>query len=239
MKSVISALIEAFKTLLHPKMLALALWPMLTSAALWMTAAFVFWGSWTDALTAMAQSQLLEKWLGHDFSATASRLLIAVILTALLTLAVLLTALVITAVLAMPVIVGLVERKYYPGLERKAGATAVGGIKNTVFTVIWYCLCLMASLPLWFFFPLSVVLPILLTAWLNMRLFIYDALAEHASKDEYIRVVERSRARLYSLGLAAGLLQFVPVLNFFLPLYMGLAFTHLCLGELARARQAP
>ena len=238
MTGVVSALIEAFKSLLHPKMLALVLWPMLVSVALWLVAAVVFWGRWIDALTGLAQSQLLERWLGHGFSATVSHFLMVVILTVLLILATYLTGLVITAVFSMPVIVAHVERKYYPALERKAGATPIGGIANTVFSVAWYAICLIISLPLWFLFPLSVVALAILGAWLNMRLFLYDALGEHASKEEYAQVVSRSGTKLYSLGLAAGLLQFVPVLNLFLPVYMGLAFTHLCLAELQQLRRA-
>ena len=101
-----------------------------------------------------------------------------------------------------------------------------------VYSVGWV-LCL----PLWFFSPLALVLPIMLMAYLNQRLFRYDALAEHASNSEYELVIKRSIKKLYLLGTIAGLLQFVPLLNLFLPVYVGLAFIHLCLAELKQLRQ--
>jgi CysZ protein len=239
MKGVASALIEAFRSLLHPKMLALVLWPMLVSAVLWMVAAFLFWGRWVDALTGLSQSALLEKWLGHDISATASHFLIVVILAVLLISAIYLTALAITAIFAMPVMVSHVAQKHYPDLERKKGGSTIDGIVNTAVAIGVYCAGMALSLPFWLFGPLAIVLPVILMAYLNQRLFRYDALTEHASKEEYAQVVERSRKKFYLLGTLAGLLQFVPVLNVFLPVYMGLAFTHLCLGELKQVRQAP
>jgi len=76
----------------------------------------------------------------------------------------------------------------------------------------------------------------MLMAYLNQRLFRYDALAEHASREEYAQVIERSTLKLYLLGAVVGLLQFVPLLNLFLPVYAGLAFIHLCLAELQQLR---
>ncbi|MFH0935054.1 MAG: EI24 domain-containing protein, partial [Pseudomonadota bacterium] len=81
------------------------------------------------------------------------------------------------------------------------------------------------------------LLPLALMAYLNQRLFRYDALAEHASREEIAQVVERAAPRLYLLGLLTGLLQFVPLLNLIAPVYVALAFIHLCLGELRILRQ--
>jgi hypothetical protein len=237
MQSFFSALVEAFKSLFHPKIITLVLWPMLASSILWLVLAIIFWGRAVDGLTGLLHSSLAEKLLGQGFAASASHLLITFIVAAAVLVLIYLTALAITAIVAMPVITGFVEQQYYPGLERKAGATLLSGIAHTVFAIAVYCAGLLISLPLWVFFPLSIVLPVLLMAWLNTRLFSHDALAQHASEEEYGRVAARSRNRRYALGLAAGLMQFVPVFNLFLPVYMGLAFSHLCLGELERERQ--
>jgi len=93
------------------------------------------------------------------------------------------------------------------------------------------------SLPLWLFSPFALVLPIILMAYLNQRLFRYDALADHASAEEYEQVIERATPKLYLLGALVGLLQFVPLLNLFAPIYVGLAFIHLCLAELRQLRE--
>jgi hypothetical protein len=67
-------------------------------------------------------------------------------------------------------------------------------------------------------------------------MFRYDALAEHAGAEEYHALVRRAGGRLYVLGLALAALYAVPFVNLLVPMLSGLAFTHLCLAELARIR---
>ncbi len=238
MNSVITALVEALKSLFSPKMLALILWPMLIAVLLWAGVAAFFWGSWVANLTSLIQSTPMEQWVAEGFLAAASHYLIAIILVLLLVPAVYVTALVITAVFAMPVMVNHVAAKSYPELERKQGGSALGSVANSVLAIVVYCIGWVLSLPLWLFSPFAMVLPVILMAYLNQRLFRYDALAEHASREEYERILERSTPKLYLLGAAVALLQFVPLLNLFSPVYIGLAFIHLCLAELKQLREA-
>ena len=237
MQSVVSALIEALKTLFHPKMLSLVLWPMLVAAVLWVGMALFFWTSWVDGLTAMLQATPLEQWMAQSFLAVVSHYLITVILLLLLLPAIYVTALMIAAVFAMPVMVNHVARKYYPELELKKGGSTAGSIANAAVAIVVYCVGWVLSLPFWLVSPFALVLPIILMAYLNQRLFRYDALAEHASREEYEQVIERSAVKLYLMGAIVGLLQFVPLLNLFSPIYVGLAFIHLCLAELKQLRQ--
>lgn len=237
MQSVISALVAALKSLLHPRMLALVLWPMLAALALWLVAAVMFWGSWSGSLAALLQATPLQHWIAQGFLAALSRYLIDAVLVLMLLMAIYVTALAITAVFAMPMMVDHVAGRYYPGLERRQGGSAAGSIVNAAIAIAAYCAGWVLSLPLWLFSPFALVLPVLLTAWLNQRLFRYDALAEHASRAEYRQLVGRCRVKLYLLGVAVGVLQFVPLLGLLLPVYAGLAFIHLCLAELEQLRQ--
>jgi len=93
------------------------------------------------------------------------------------------------------------------------------------------------TLPLWFTGIGAVVLPALNSAYLNQRLFRYDALSEHASREEYGEIVRRNRGRLYMLGLILAPLFYVPFVNLAAPVLAGLAFTHFCLAELQRVRR--
>ncbi len=237
MNNVFSALAAALKSLVHPKMLALMLWPILAATVLWGGAALLFWADWIAGLTGMVQATPLEQWMAQGFVALASHYLITVILVLLLLPAIYVTALAITAVFAMPAMVGHVAAKSYPELERKQGGSVVGSVANAAMAVAVYCAGWVLSLPLWLLSPFALVLPIVLMAYLNQRLFRYDALAEHASREEYDLILERATPRLYLLGGLVGLLQFVPLLNLFAPIYVGLAFIHLCLAELRQLRQ--
>jgi len=53
-------------------------------------------------------------------------------------------------------------------------------------------------------------------------------------------VIRGARGRLFMLGLALAPLSLIPLVNLFAPIYAGIAFTWLCLDELAalRARRA-
>jgi len=236
MNSVIAALVAALRSFFHPKMLSLVLWPMLLAVALWVGAAFIFWGGWMDGLAALVRQTSLEQWLAQGFLAIVSHYLIATVLVLLLLPAIYVTALLITAIFAMPMMVNHVAEKNYPELERKQGGTIAGNVSNALMAVVVYCLGWVVSLPLWLFSPFALILPIALMAYLNQRLFRYDALAEHASHDEIGQIVERAAPKLYLLGALAGLVQFVPLLNLFAPVFVALAFIHLCLDELGKMR---
>jgi len=50
------------------------------------------------------------------------------------------------------------------------------------------------------------------------------------------RICRAARGRMFALGLILAPLSYIPIVNLFAPLYAGVAFTYLCLDELAVAR---
>ena len=85
---------------------------------------------------------------------------------------------------------------------------------------------------------LGIVIPLLLTAWLNRRAFRYDALMMHADRDEMKLIPERNASGLMMLGVGCALLAYVPILNLVAPAFCGLAFVHYLLEALQQHRQA-
>ena len=236
MKKVFRALANALASLLHPKMLALVLWPILLSLLIWGGLAFWYWHDWINSASAFLASTSVDSFLLR-FEIHGLAAYLAVILALLLLFpCILITALLVASVIAMPIMVKHVAAHDFPTLERKAGGTAMGSMWNALVAVIVFMLLWLVTLPLWVFGLPAVVLPILLAAYLNQRLFRYDALAEHASRDEFEQILERSGSRLYVLGAILGLTQFVPVVNLLSPIYIGLCFTHFCLAELKQLR---
>ncbi|MDX8400727.1 MAG: EI24 domain-containing protein [Gallionellaceae bacterium] len=237
MKDILRALLVALQTLIHPKMLALILWPMLVAIVVWAGAAIFFWESWIGSLTSLVQATPLEQWMMQGFFAIVSHYFIVIVLMMLLLPAVYVTALLITAIFAMPMMVSHVAKTSYPELQLKQGGSTVGSVVNAVIAILVYCTGWLLTMPLWLFSPLALLLPIILMAYLNQRLFRYDALAEHASKEEYEQLMQSMTVKLYLLGAVLSLLQFIPLLNLFSPIYVALAFIHLCLAELKKLRQ--
>lgn len=237
MGDIFKALTLALRTLLRPRMLALVLWPMLLALLLWGIAGWFFWDDWVSSASTLVARTEVDDWLMRwELNSVASTLVILLVLSLLMPV-VLATALLIAALFAMPVMVRHVATRDFPGLEARDGASFAGSVWNAVVATVVFGVLWVITLPLWLFGPLAVVIPIALSAYLNQRLFRYDALGEHASRREFEQVLERSGNRLYILGALAGLLHYVPLLNLFSPIYTGLAFIHFCLAELQKLRR--
>ena len=240
MSEISKALLRAFASLLHPRMLLLMLWPVLIALALWLGLALAFWSQAAAWLQLQFDQSAAIGWAISVWPLSLLAAHLAWILLVLLFVPlVLITAVLIIGVFAMPAMVGHVAERGYPQLERRHGGTLAGSAWNSVAALAWLTLLVLLSLPLWFFPLLWPVLPIVLFAYLNQRVFRYDALAEHASGWEMETLFRRHRRELFLLGVALALVGLIPLLGFFAPVYGGLAFIHCCLARLAQLRDEP
>ena len=236
MTRVLTALGRALRDLREPRILAIVLLPMLGAISIWAALSLLFWNEWTAWLNGLAAGTVAGRWLEGIGAGWLLQALSALGVIVLVAPAMLVTALVITEAVAMPAIVTHVGGRYFPALDRRSGGTLIGSVLNAAAGIVAFCFLWIATLPLWLTGVAALLLPPLTSAYLNQRLFRYDALSEHASRDEYRQVLVRTRGNLYLLGLTLALLYYVPVVNLVVPVLSGLAFTHLCLGELARLR---
>lgn len=239
MSDVLRALWRAVPLMGDRRVLALVLLPLLAALVLWVAAMFAFGAPLRGALAGVLARWFSLLGLGADpgMFATVGGAVAAFLL---LTLAAGALTLAVIAVLAAPVFARVVEDRHFPGLERKRGGTMAGGAANALVAIaVWIPMWLVA-LPLLLFPLVGVPLSLVASAWLNQKLFRYDALADHASAEERAAIIRAARGRLMLLGLAVAPLTLVPVVNLMAPLYAGLAFTCLALDELAglRARTA-
>lgn len=236
MITVFDAVVRALRDLARPRVLAILVLPMLGAILLWSVLAWWFWDAWTAGLKSVLEASSGGRWLAAQAGGWLAQGTAVLIVVALLVPAVLVTAIVITELFAMPLIVSEVAHAY-PGLERRAGASVAGSLANAAAAVSIFALLWLVTLPLWLTGIGAIVLPAVNSAYLNQRLFRYDALAEHAGREERERIVAANKGRLYTLGLILAPLYYLPVVNLAAPVLSGLAFTHLCLAELARQRQ--
>jgi CysZ protein len=232
-----NALGRALRDLPQPRVLAVLIVPMLGAIVLWCVLAFFFWGSWTSALGSLINGTSVAQWLIDYGGKWIVESLGVLLVIALVFPATLITAVLVTELIAMPVVVSVASRRY-PRLAKQSGGTAIGSMGNalgavSIFSVLW-----IVTLPLWLTGIGAVVVPTLNSAFLNQRLFRYDALAEHASRDEFAAIIKRHRAGLFGLGLLLAPLYYVPLVNLAAPVLTGLAFTHYCLSALAEVRRS-
>ena len=245
MHDVITALTRATRNLFEPRIIAIMFVPMLGSLVAWTLLAWLFWDGLYFAEASATEVRPLELAMGSTTVAgwlqgwsatwvidyTAMLVVVIAILPAMFV-----TALVITEIIAMPVIVRFVAERHQPDLARAAGGTIIGGVFNAATGIGIFVLLWIFTLPLWLTGVGAVLAPVLTSAWLNQRLFRYDALAEHASREEFARLVRAARGDLFLLGILLSLLLYVPLVNLLVPVLGGLAFTHFCLARLAALR---
>jgi uncharacterized protein involved in cysteine biosynthesis len=245
MNGVALALGRALRSLMHPKLLLLSVFPTLVALVLWGSLTLYFWSplnAWvadwlnnTTAVDAMLYvARVLFQWEMAGLIPGLARLLILLTVLPLIQA----TALMITAVFLMPMLVKHVAGRSYPDLERRHGGSFLGSVWSalvgaSVFMFLW-----VVTLPLWLVPGLALLLPLGLSAYLNQRVFCYDAIADHADRSELGAILRGQRVGRFGLGGLLGVLHYVPLLGWFAPVYMGLAFVHWGLARLAVQRKA-
>ena len=238
MEAVIKALMGAAKSLVHPIILVIVLMPMLIALAIWIGVGWIYWDAWTSTIETAVVDHASFTWMANwDLARLASWIAGALVL-AILAPVVILTALLIATVFAMPVLVRHVAQSDFASLGRRHGGTAIGSLWNALVAFSVFALLWIVTLPLWLLGPLAGLLPILLSAYLNQRLFRYDALSDHADAQEMKQIFESASGRLFLLGLMTGVLYFIPPISLIAPIFSALAFIHFCLAEVERVRGA-
>lgn len=199
---------------LHPRVVALSILPLLLMAGVAVGVAY-FWGApmvawlsgWLEALPLWGSAwQWLEGWGWGAAKLYVAPLLLVVGLAPV----VVVLALLVVAVLATPALVSLVAVRRFPALERKQGGSFLLSLLWSLGSVLLALLALLISLPFWLIPPLVLVLPPLIWGWLTYRVMAFDALAEHASREERAELMRRYRLPLLAMGVLTGFLGAAP-----------------------------
>jgi uncharacterized protein involved in cysteine biosynthesis len=233
--TVFDALARALRDLFSLRVLWVVVWPMLAALLLWLALGVTFWGTFSGWIVQGLDALGIQTWLADLEPAWIANGIQALLHLLLFVPLVMLTALVITALFGMPALIRVVAGRDYPELERENGGGLVGSLWNAVVAIALFIALWLVTLPLWLI-GVGVVVPFVAAAWLNQRLFRYDAIAEHATAGEMKALFRQERGGWWGLGLLTGLVQFVPLLNLLGPVIAALAFIHYGLAHLARRR---
>ena len=237
MSGVMRSLALALADMVRPRMLGLMLLPAGAALLLWTLAAWMFWGTWTGwvahAIAGSSAAQSGSSWGGWLLSSASVLLVIAFLVPAVIA-----TALLVNEAVVMPLLLAYVHERHYPQLERRGFGTPLGSMSNATVSAVLFIALWLLTLPLWLTGIGALIAPALTSAYLNMRIFRYDALAEHASIAEYAAIRRRAGGRLYALGIVLGAFYYVPGVNLVVPVVSALAYTHFCLDALQRLRMS-
>lgn len=148
-----------------------------------------------------------------------------------------LVAILLTAIVVLPLLLNHLAAVDYPDLARQGNDSFVASTWNSVAAALMFVVGWLFTLPLWLIPGFALLLPIFWMAWLNRRTFAFDALASHATPDEWRELRRAQAIPLLLLGLAMALLAHVPFVGLLAPSLAALAYLHFCLEALRRLRQ--
>ena len=235
MSFLFKAIINAVRDLVRFKIAWIIVWPILAATFFWFIIGYIFWDNLSELIYRAFSEIGIGEWLKNiepDWIASGVQSLLHIIIFTPL---IIITTLIITTIFVMPALIKLVADRNYPELKRENGGTLSGSIINAVLASGIFVLVWIITLPLWTM-GIGIVVPFVAAAFMNQQLFRYDALSEHASKQEIKIICAANRFSLWGLGLLTGFIQFIPLLNLLAPIFTALAFIHFGLEHLKRLR---
>jgi len=244
MSDVLRAVFKALVSQVHPRMLWLAIWPFLLSLMVWGGLAWWLRDTALTALHGFLNGLTVVGWIDASLGALGMSgfkvFLAPLIYIGLLIPTIIVSALLVIALYAMPAVIRHVAERNYPDVARQPEASGLGTFLASVSNSLWVTLVFIAgwvlTMPLWLIAPLALLLPVLWLTWLTARILRVDSLLEHASAAERDILIARHGRSYYALGLLVTLMNFIPPLFFFAPVFSGLAFTHFSLHALRNLR---
>jgi len=192
----------------HPRVIALSLAPLLTSAAVAFALGWFFWESAVSAVRATLDSwQLIDtllhylSFIGADgFRAALAPIVVLVLAVPL----VVIVSLLLVALLMSPALVRMVAARRFATLEKRRGGAWWRGLFWALGHGVLALFLLALSTPLWLIPPLVLIVPPLIWGWLGYRVFAYDVLAEHATVEERQSLLREHRVPMLFMGVVSG-----------------------------------
>ena len=199
---------------LHPRVIALSVLPLIIMAVISLGVGYLFW----DAALVTVRTQLegldmvntMIRWL-EGLGLSNLRIVLAPVVVLFLAIPVIvIISLLFVAWMMTPAMVALVADRRFSTLERKKGGSIMASVFWSLGSTLLAVVAMLVSIPLWLVPPLILVLPPLIWGWLTYRVMSYDALVDHASRDERRQVFREHRTNLLTIGVISGYLGAAP-----------------------------
>lgn len=201
---------------MHPRIMVLSILPLVLLAGVTGGLGYFFWEPALDQVGSMLQASALIQsawsWLERMGAGQLKSVLAPMIVIAIATPVVVIGSLLVVALLMTPVIVRMVARRRFPGLEHIQGASWLRSAGWSLGSTLMAMVAMVVSVPLWFVPPLVLIVPPLIWGWLTYRVMAFDALAEHATHEERLAIFRRHRVQLVGMGVLVGYLGAAPSL---------------------------
>ena len=247
---------------MRPRVIALSFLPLVLMVLLTVGLGYLFWDAALDQVRSWMESfpytHTVWQWLDSVGAGKLKSVLAPLLVVFAVTPLIVVVSLLVVALLMTPAIVHLVAANRFPQLQSKQGAGWLASLLWSLSSTLLAVLALLVSVPLWLVPPLVLLVPPLIWGWLTYRVMAFDALAQHASKDERSLLFKRHSGWLLLMGVISGYLGaapsvvwafgagFAPAFIILVPLaiwiytlifaFASLWFTHYCLAALQALR---
>ncbi|MEP6965087.1 MAG: EI24 domain-containing protein [Polaromonas sp.] len=201
---------------LHPRVIALSVLPVVIMGAVSLGLGYFFWEGALAVVRSNLETYALVntaiRWLEGLGLSNLHLVLAPAVLLFLAIPVIVITTLLFVAMFMTPTMVALVADRRFPQLERKKGGSFLTSVAWSLGSTLLAVIALFISIPLWLIPPLILVLPPLIWGWLTYRVMSYDALVEHASREERRQIFKENRLPLLTIGVLGGYLGAAPSL---------------------------
>lgn len=248
---------------LHKRVIAWSLFPLLLMGLLSWALGYFFWADAVlkvqGLLDGVGWLHKVWVWFQANGVGYASEVVASILVVLGATPMLVVLVLLLVGLFMAPVLTGLVAQNRFPQLQKKHGGSVMASLIWSGGSTVIALLALIVTLPLWVFPPLMLVVTPLIWGWLTYRVMAFDALAEHASKEERRNLFVRHRMSLILMGVLCGYLGMAPGIVWvsglvflaafwiLIPIaiwiyalvfaFSALWFAHFCLGALVRLRE--
>ena len=199
---------------LHPRVIFISLLPLILMAVAALGLGYFFWYPALDWVRVVLDSSVLFNqvwgWLESVGAGNVKVYAAPLALIFAVTPVLIVVSLLMVAFMMTPALLQLVARNRYPNLVAKRGGSFLWSIFWSLSSAVLALIALVISSPLWLVPPLILILPPLIWGWLTYRVMAFDALAEHASKDERRIIFRRHRGWLITIGVLTGYMGAAP-----------------------------
>jgi hypothetical protein len=214
MDKVIKALTRAAVMMLAPRVWGLVWRPVLVSLLFWGVIIGVGWWLMGDAISLrlndwQASATSTQGWWSRalDWLIGAGAFLLASLLW-LMTVA--FSSMFLISVFGMTQINQAVAERHFPELVSHKGLSTWHSIRHMVGWTFWFAFFWLVTTPAYFLAGIGAVIQTGVMARYNQKVFAFDALANHATPEEYERIGRGHNMNLFLLGVAVTLMGAVP-----------------------------
>lgn len=199
---------------MRPRVMLLSVLPLLLMGGLFLGLGYLYWNTATESVRLWLES---ASWLGSISSWLVSlglvkleTVLAPLMLVFVVTPLIVVLSLLIVSLMMTPALTALVAEKRFPALERSQGGSMIASLWWSLTSALLALIAMLVSTPLWLIPPLILILPPLIWGWLTYRVMAFDALADHATREERQEIFRRHRLPLLGVGVFCGYLGAAP-----------------------------